>query len=67
MDVLTVECPLCQFKMAILHAKTITDLIGCKLGCSGCGKRLAVEPPDGKIVEEDDKRHAKFTRPLPKG
>jgi hypothetical protein len=67
MKVITIECPLCHFKMAVQHVDDVKELIGCKVGCSGCGKRLAVEPPDGKLVEEDDRRHAKFTRPLPKG
>ncbi len=66
MDVLSVTCPVCKGEMAVLHVTELSELVGCKLGCSGCGNRLVVEPP-GKLVVEHDVVHKGYDRPLPKG
>jgi len=65
---LLVECPnpkCTSKKMAIPHVDNYQDLIGCVIGCSGCGSHLICVPP-GKLEIFDDTLH-KATKDLPKG
>jgi len=66
MSTLIVRCPNCGGKLAVQFVHSLSQVVGCMLGCSGCGRRLACEPP-GKLVVEDESKHAGYTRPLPKG
>lgn len=62
---LIVTCPGCEFKMSVPHVDHIKELIGCVIGCSGCGKHLIIMDP-GEILVFDDTFH-KATKELPKG
>ncbi len=64
---LIVECPnpKCDFRMSVPHVEHIRELIGCVIGCSGCGKHLIGVSP-GKLEVFDDTLH-KATNFLPKG
>jgi len=65
---LLVECPnpKCKSKkIAVLHVGNIQELVGCVLGCPGCGQHLICLPP-GKLEIFDDTVH-KATKEIPKG
>lgn len=63
---LIINCPHCDAKASVMHISELSEIVGCKLGCSGCGRRLVVEPP-GKLVVEDDSKHQGYNKSLPKG
>jgi hypothetical protein len=54
--VLVVECPICQTKMAVNHIDDLSEIVGCQLGCSGCGKVLFCQLP-GRLVLFSEYHH----------
>lgn len=65
MATLRLTCPNCGGTLAVPYTDNVEQLVGCLIGCVGCGKRLACEPP-GTLVVEDDSKHREYTKPLPK-
>lgn len=61
--VLVVECPVCQTKLAVNHIDNLSNIVGCQLGCPGCGKILFCQFP-GRLVVFSEYCH-KITGTLP--